>query len=117
VCRPGFIFKRALKEGVTMHESKFWKAIAVVFCIGLLYVGHGLHNPESAGTALLVNRAHAGQVMEPKKDLAPQTLYTTSQDGKTLCMWMPGDLPPGKEAGPPSYKGTIFVAKPESPSK
>jgi hypothetical protein len=55
--------------------------------------------------------------MEPKKDAAPQTLYTTSQDGKTLCMWMPGDLPPGKDSGPPSYKGTIFVAKPENPSK
>jgi hypothetical protein len=93
-----------------MHESKFWRAVSVVFCVGLLYVGHGLHNPGSMSAPSLVNTAQAGQVMEPRRDLAPGTLYTTSQDGRTLCMWMPGDLPPGKDSGPPTYKGTVFFA-------
>jgi hypothetical protein len=42
-----------------MHESRFWRIVAVALVGGLFYVGHGLHAGHEALPSL-VNTADAG---------------------------------------------------------
>src|SRR5579885_2650547 len=37
-------FLGVVKGKVAMHDSKFWRVVAIVGCIGLFYVGDGLHS-------------------------------------------------------------------------
>jgi hypothetical protein len=69
-----------------VQDSKFWRAVAFVFCGGLMYVGHGLHGGGSDGMPSVVNTAHAGGVTVSSSP-GVQTIYTTAPDGKTLYSW------------------------------
>jgi hypothetical protein len=69
-----------------MQDTKFWRIVAVVVCVGILYVGHGLHNRGGDGVPSLVNTAYAGGVAAA----APgpfQYVYTASEDGRVLYLW------------------------------
>jgi hypothetical protein len=72
-----------------MHDSKFWRLVAVSFVVALLYVGHGLHSGRSDGLPSFANTAHAGGVgVVTQRD---SMLYTGSQDGRTLYQWTIAD--------------------------
>src|SRR6202035_1464371 len=45
-----------------MQDAKFWRIVAVVVCVGLFYVGHGLHDRGGDGLPSLAHVAHAGGV-------------------------------------------------------
>jgi hypothetical protein len=66
-----------------MQDTKFWRIVAIVICVGLFYVGHGLHNRESDGLPSLTNMAHAGGVAALNGKL-----YTTTSDGLLLPAWV-----------------------------
>jgi hypothetical protein len=69
-----------------MQDSKFWRAVAIVICGGILYVGHGLHSGGSDGVPPLVNTARAGGVATAAPG-AFQYVYTASTDGRILYLW------------------------------
>jgi hypothetical protein len=69
-----------------MQDTKFWRIIAVVVCVGLLYVGHGLHNRGGDGLPSLANSAHAGGVAVATQE--GSQIFTASQDGRTLYHWV-----------------------------
>ena len=64
-----------------MHDSKFWRILAVLGLVGVLYVGHGLHKNES-GIPSLSNAAYAGGV-----GILNGVIYTANQSGTELTMW------------------------------
>jgi hypothetical protein len=66
-----------------MKDTKFWRIVGVVVCVGLFYVGHGLHNRGGDPLPSLTNVAHAGGVAALNG-----MLYTTSQDGLTVHTWV-----------------------------
>jgi hypothetical protein len=82
-----------------MQDTKFWRIVAVVVCVGLFYVGHGLHNRGSDGLPSLVNAAHAGgvAVANPRQG---DRIYTTGQTGTLLNVWTV------ELSGTPKYLGT-----------
>jgi hypothetical protein len=69
-----------------MQDSKFWRTVAVVFCGGLLYVGHGLHGGMSDAVPSIVNTAKAGGVALSNR-LGPEQIYTATPDGKAVYSW------------------------------
>jgi hypothetical protein len=83
-----------------MQDTKFWRIIAVVVCVGILYVGHGLHNRGSDGLPSLTNVARAGGVAiaSPKEG---DRIYTTGATGTVLHIWTI-DI-----SGKPKYIGTV----------
>jgi hypothetical protein len=83
-----------------MQDSRFWKVIAVVVCLGLFYVGHGLHNRGGDPLPSLANAAHAGVASLDGK------LYTTGQDGLTVHVWVIDPSDGGKPRYMPSLMGT-----------
>jgi len=111
-----------------MRDSKFWRIVAVVMCVGIFYVGHGLHSqgPDGRGSdgwPSLVNTAHAGGVAVDAIGAGPGAgrtatrLYTTNETGTTLYIW---DAPSSRE-GTPSHVATVGVPKdswlPPTPGK
>jgi len=75
---------RAALGGSAMEDAKFWRIVAVVVCVGLFYVGHGLHDRGGDGLPSLANVAHAGGVAvdhPPEHGVAPYHLYTTDATG------------------------------------
>jgi hypothetical protein len=88
-----------------MQDTKFWRIVAVVVCLGLFWVGHGLHNRGADSLPSLTNVAHAGGVTALNGKL-----YTTSSDGQTVHTWTLDDF------GKPSYlRGSdgVFPSKPD----
>lgn len=69
-----------------MQNSAFWRIMAVVGVVGLLYVGHGLHNGGKDAVPSLVNTAHAGDVAV-SSGAGARTIYTASPLGNTLYSW------------------------------
>jgi hypothetical protein len=67
-----------------MQDTKFWRIVAVMTCVGILYVGHGLHNRGSDGLPSLTNIARAGTVTVNREW---DELFTTSDDGRTVYSW------------------------------
>src|ERR1700734_1849592 len=112
-----------------MSDNKFWRFVAVVMCVGVLYVGHslqiqGLHDRGSDGWPSLENTAHAGGVAVDAIGAGPGAgrmatrLYTTNEAGTILYVW---DAPSTRE-GTPTHVATIGVPKdswlpPTPPSK
>jgi hypothetical protein len=88
-----------------MHDTKLWRIIAVVVCVGILYVGHGLHNRGGDGLPSLVNAVHAGGVAasSPK---GGDLIYTTDESGTYLHVWTTEIF------GKPKYFGTAHVSGP-----
>jgi hypothetical protein len=92
-----------------MQDSKFWRVVAVVFCGGVLYVGHGLHSGGRDGIPSLVNTARAGGVGVDRlpgqlDEKSYSRLYTANEDGTHLLVWklsLVGDAP--------EYMYTIFA--------
>jgi hypothetical protein len=95
-----------------MRDSKFWRVVAVVMCVGTFYVGHGLHYPGSDRAVSLASTAHAGGVtVSPALGSAGMQMYTTDETGQLLHVWT------NPNSGMPSYKGTAradgtFSSKP-----
>jgi hypothetical protein len=93
-----------------MTDSRFWRAVAVVTCGGLIYVGHGLNNPGNDGARSFVNVAHAGGVAVAPVSQAPwNQVVTASPDGRTIYLW-------GPEGTSTGYVGTASVPPTTSPS-
>jgi len=97
-----------------MRDSKFWRVVAVVGCVGIFYVGHGLHSPGRQGGDAwpsFVNTAHAGGVavdaIASSTGRAATRLYTTSESGTVLYVW---DAPSSSE-GTPKHIVTVGVPK------
>jgi hypothetical protein len=94
-----------------VRESKFWRIVAVVGCVGIFYVGHGLHNPGGEGTASLVNSARASGVavdaIASSVGRLTTRLYTVNESGTILYIW---DAPSGRE-GMPKHVATVGVPK------
>ena len=72
-----------------MRDSKFWRIMAVSFIVALLYVGHGLHTGRSDSLPSLANTAYAGGVAVSMHQR--ETLYTSSDDGRTIFQWATSD--------------------------
>jgi hypothetical protein len=53
-------------------------------CVGLFYVGHGLHGPQHSGVPSLENRADAADVAWHPD--SPE-MFTVSQDGRIVYTW------------------------------
>jgi hypothetical protein len=70
-----------------VQDSKFWRAVAVVICGGLFYVGHGLHNSGNDGMPSLVNTAHAGGVAVDASSPLDRRIYTSAENGMRLYVW------------------------------
>ena len=69
-----------------MHDSKFWRIVAVSFVVALFYVGHGLHNRSHDGLSSLISSAHAGGVAVQETGGTPP-IYTTNAAGTQLFLW------------------------------
>ena len=65
-------------------QDKFWRTIAALMCVGLFYVGHGLHGPQRAGIPSIESTANAADVAWHPD--SPE-MFTTSQDGRTVIRW------------------------------
>jgi hypothetical protein len=85
-----------------MHDTKFWRIVAVVVCVGLFYVGHGLHNRSGDGLPSLVDAAHAGgvAVYNSRGAINDYHLYTTDPSGRSVHVWT------AQFHGKPKYIGT-----------
>lgn len=68
-----------------MADSKFWRIVAIMTVMTLLYVGHGLHNRGGDGLPPFGNLAHAAGV--GVATVRGSVLYTSSEDGRTVYMW------------------------------
>ncbi|HXY34402.1 MAG TPA: hypothetical protein VEI07_09255 [Planctomycetaceae bacterium] len=94
-----------------MQHSKFWRTVALVLCVGIFYVGHGLHNPGSEGTASLVNSARASGVtvdaIASGVGRVATRLYTVNESGTILYVW---DAPSGRD-GMPKHIATVGVPR------
>jgi hypothetical protein len=85
-----------------MRDTKFWRILAVVVCLGLFYVGHGLHNRGGDPLPPFTNVAHAGGAVALS---GGGWLYTTNQDGSAVHGWVV-DGTNGKPQYMPSMSGT-----------
>jgi hypothetical protein len=65
-------------------QEKFWRTIAGLMCVGLFYVGHGLHGPQRAPLPSLENTTYAAGVAWHTD--SPE-MFTASQDGRTVYTW------------------------------
>jgi hypothetical protein len=74
-----------------MQESNFWRIIAVGVCVGIFYVGHGLHNPGREGMPALINSAYAGGVavdaIAAGVGRSGTRIYTSNESGTVLYVW------------------------------
>jgi hypothetical protein len=65
-------------------QDKFWRTIACLMCVGLFYVGHGLHGPQPVGLPSLENGAQAAGVAWHTD--SPE-MFTVSEDGRIIYTW------------------------------
>jgi hypothetical protein len=95
-----------------MRDSKFWRVVAVFMCVGIFYVGHGLHDPYGDGATSLIGKAHAGGItVSPAPGSSGMQIYTTDESGTLLHVWT------NPNTGAPRYVGTAhpngtFSSKP-----
>ena len=72
--------------------DRFWKVAAILLIVGLFYVGAGLHS-RSPWTMPAESPAYGGGVTVGTDDA--ETVFTASEDGKTVYMWQYfGSKPP-----------------------
>lgn len=94
-----------------MQDSKFWRIVAVVGCVGIFYVGHGLNNQVPVGMPSLVNSARAGGVAVDAIGAGTGRLatriYTSNETGTILYVW---NAPTGGESAP-RHMATVGVPK------
>ncbi|HEV8003439.1 MAG TPA: hypothetical protein VGP63_26485 [Planctomycetaceae bacterium] len=69
-----------------MHDTKFWRLVAVSLIVAIIYVGHGLHNGTRDGFPSLTNAAQAGGVAVQETGGTPN-IYTTNGAGTQLYLW------------------------------
>ena len=70
-----------------MAESKFWRALAVMFVAGIFYLAHGLQDSAPALPSL-VRELQAGNIATAVGDRSTSTkIITTSDDGRTIHVW------------------------------
>jgi hypothetical protein len=110
------LFAARSERPASMRDSKFWRIVAVAVCVGIFYVGHGLHSQGlhgrgSDGWPSLENTAHAGGVavdaIGANAGRMATRLYTTNETGTILYVW---DAPSTRE-GTPAHVATIGVPK------
>jgi hypothetical protein len=65
-------------------QDKFWRTIAALMCVGLFYVGHGLHGPQRAGLPSLESTADAAGVAWHADS---PDMFTASEDGRVVYTW------------------------------
>jgi hypothetical protein len=65
-------------------QDRVWKIVAAVMCVGLFYIGHGLHSPRAPSLPSFENVVHAGGIAWHTD--SPE-MFTASQDGKTVHTW------------------------------
>ena len=65
-------------------QDRVWKTIAAVMCVGLFYIGHGLHSPRGPSLPSFENVVRAGGIAWHTD--SPE-IFTASQDGKTVHTW------------------------------
>ena len=97
-----------------MQDTKFWRIIAVLVCVGLFYVGHGLHNRGGDGLPSFANVAYASGVAvdhPPDRGVAPYHIYTTDATGMFLYVWT-ADI-----SGKPKYFGVAQQSVPFSEAR
>ncbi len=93
-----------------MRDNKFWRIIAIATCIGIFYVGHGLHQPGNDAMPSLANSAHAGVAVDAITAGSGRTatrIYTSNETGTVLYVW---DAPAAGGA-PPRHMATVGVPK------
>lgn len=67
-----------------MKDTLYWRIMAALFVTGLLYVGHGLHSPESVELPQLLPVASAGVGVANNES---KILFTANEDGRKIYMW------------------------------
>jgi hypothetical protein len=110
-----------------MQNSRFWRTIAVVCSVGLLYVGHGLHNSgtstgtDNAFSFFETNTVHAGEmsIWENNGKGGIVRIFTTDETGGHLHVWEmktpiyskgePVGFGVAASIGMPKYLGTVDV--------
>lgn len=65
-------------------QDKFWRTIAGLMCVGLFYVGHGLHGSQRGSLPSLESAANAADVAWHPD--SPE-MFTASEDGRTVYTW------------------------------
>ncbi|HXY33085.1 MAG TPA: hypothetical protein VEI07_02595 [Planctomycetaceae bacterium] len=92
-----------------MKDCAFWRIIAIVFTLAVLYLGHSLQNGGIGGGFSLINPVHAGGVA-----VQGAAVFTATEDGSKLYVWLPDpERQQVKYIGMCSVNGT-FVAAPAS---
>jgi len=88
-----------------MADSKFWRTIAAVACIGLFYVGTAFRGGNSSAPSL-TSTAFAGGAGTWVRQLHPNNgiIYTSNADGTKLYVWFADG-----DARSPSYYKTITI--------
>ena len=69
-----------------MKDSIFWRILAAAAVLGLFYVGHGLHSPDSSRPALDFATPVQAQGVGITYSTQDNSIFmaTSSDDGKTL---------------------------------
>jgi hypothetical protein len=65
-------------------QDKFWRTIAALMCVGIFYVGHGLHGPRRAVLPSLESTANAAGVAWHTD--SPE-MFRVSEDGRIIYTW------------------------------
>ena len=79
--------------------NRFWKTATALFVLGLFYIGAGLQSGSMPALPSVTTPAYAGGVTVATEDA--ETVFTTSEDGKTIYMWQ------YYSSKPPKYIGKV----------
>ena len=69
-----------------MKDSLFWRGIAAAFVAGIIYVGDGLHSGP-APAFRLPSLTPSAQASVGVADENSESVFTASEDGRTIYMW------------------------------
>lgn len=68
-------------------DSRFWRLIAATVVVGLFYVGHGLHQGDSASMTSMAQAQTMHYFNKNDGDPTAPILFTQSQDGSKIHAW------------------------------
>ena len=81
-----------------MKDSLFWRGIAVALVAGIVYVGDALHSGSGPALQFPSLTPHV-QASVGVADENAETLFTASEDGRTIYMWQYYSSKPPKFIG------------------
>lgn len=71
-----------------MHDSKFWRAVALLAVAGIFYVGSALRPAGTATLPSLLTEVHADDVgISSPPNYSKSYIVTTSTSGKMVFIW------------------------------